>query len=152
MIVISVFYRLFAFIKLGLLFSTPYDILLLSYTFDFFNHFVSLFRYTKSLVCQTTALLLGAEVITEMSHIHLFSKFLWPPELSIQSSNALHRDDTGYFKSIYVCLNHFNTTDIIKIDRVMQADGNFTMIVRARPSLCQNAVPSILHGCLSYLS
>ena len=68
-----------------------------------------------------------------------------PPQLRIQWLNALHRDDTGDLKSIYVCLNHFNTTDIITVDRVMQA-------IRARPRLCQNAVPSILPGCPSYLS
>ena len=74
-----------------------------------------------------------------------------PPELRIQWLNAFHRDGTGDLKSIYVCLNHFNTTDIIKVDRVMQADGNFTEIVLARPRLCKNAVPSILPGCPSYL-
>ena len=67
-----------------------------------------------------------------------------PPELRIQWLNALHRDGIGDLKSIYVFLNHFNTTDIIKVDRVMQADGNFTEIVRSRPRLCKNAVPSIL--------
>ena len=73
------------------------------------------------------------------------------PELRIQWFNALHRDDTGDFKSIYVCLNHFKHYRYHPVDRVMQADGTFTETIRARPRLCQNAVPSILPGCRSYL-
>ena len=75
-----------------------------------------------------------------------------PHELRIQWLNALHRDNIGDLKNIYVCMLHFHTKDIITVDRVLQADGNFTETVRTRPRLCLNAVPSILPGCPRYLS
>ena len=51
--------------------------------------------------------------------------------------NALHRDNIGDLKNIYVCMLHFHTKDIITVDRVSHADGNFTETIRTRPRLCQ---------------
>ena len=39
-----------------------------------------------------------------------------PHELRIQWLNALHRDNIGDLKNIYVCMLHFHTKDIITVD------------------------------------
>ena len=75
-----------------------------------------------------------------------------PQELRTQWLNALHRDNIADLSNIYVCMHHYHPKDIITVDRILQADGNFTERIRARPKLFQNAVPSILPGCPTHLS
>ena len=86
----------------------------------------------------TTALLLGVKAITEVSHIHQFSKLTTSlQELRTQWLTALHRDNIADLSNIYVCMHHFHPKDIITVDRILQADGNFTERIRARPKLCE---------------
>ena len=75
-----------------------------------------------------------------------------PQVLRTQWLNALHRNNIADLSNIFVCMHHFHPKDIITVDRILQADGNFTERIRARPKLCQNAVPSILPGCPTYFS
>ena len=49
-------------------------------------------------------------------------------------------------------MHHFDPKDIITVDRILQADDKSTERIRARPKLCQNAVPSILPDWLTHLS
>ena len=110
--------------KLGLLFSTPYEILfvsilLISLVILLADFVILSHSDAKLLLCSWMQKYYRNEPYTPV-----FKLPTAPPELRIQWLNALHRDGTGDLKSIYVCLNHFNTTDIIKVDRVMQADRN----------------------------
>ena len=75
-----------------------------------------------------------------------------PPELREQWLKSLHRVDIENLKHIYVCLHHFKPEDFITVDKIMQADGNFSERLHERPKLRTTAVPMLLPGCPAYLS
>ena len=58
-----------------------------------------------------------------------------PRELRTQWLNAFHRDNITDLSNIYVCMHHFHPKYIITVDRILQADSNFTEIIRARSKL-----------------
>ena len=65
---------------------------------------------------------------------------------------ALHREDVGELKVVYVCSKHFREEDIEYMHRVPNGDGSYREMPRSRPKLKEGAVPAILPGCPLYYS
>ena len=63
---------------------------------------------------------------------------------------ALHREDVGDLKTVYVCSKHFKEGDIEYTHRLPNGDGTYREIPRKHLKLKEGAVPSILPGCLAY--
>ena len=68
-----------------------------------------------------------------------------PPELKNQWIRALHLDIAGDLSenNTFICINHFREEDIIRVDRILQADGTYTETPRIRSTYSPNALPVI---------
>ena len=77
-----------------------------------------------------------------------------PPELVHDWIRALHRTETEDLQmdNIFICIHHFREEDLIRVDRVLQADGTYSEVPRERPTYRLNAVPVIFQGCRSSTS
>ena len=77
-----------------------------------------------------------------------------PQELKNKWIRALHRDIAGDLteNNTFTCTNHFREEDIMRVDRILQADGNYTETPRIRPTCSPNAVPVIFLGFPSHFT
>ena len=79
-----------------------------------------------------------------------------PPDLSSTVRHAwlraLHREDLGELKTVYLCSKHFREGEIEYTHKVPNGDGTFREIPRNCLKLKEDAVPSILPGCPTYYS
>ena len=77
-----------------------------------------------------------------------------PPELVHDWIRALHRTETEDLQmdNIFICIHHFREEDLIRVDRVLQADGTYSEVPRERPTYRLNSVPVIFQGCPSYFT
>ena len=89
---------------------------------------------------------------TNEEHIPTFKMPEKPPEVRHAWIRALHREDIGHLKAVYVCLKHFHEEDILFTHKIPSGDGTFTEIPPARPMLREGAIPRLLPGCPSYYS
>ena len=89
---------------------------------------------------------------TKEEHTPTFKMPEKHPEVRHAWIRALHREDIGHLKAVYVCLKDFHEEDILSTHKVPSGDGTFTEIPRARPMLREGAIPSLLPGSRSYYS
>ena len=75
-----------------------------------------------------------------------------PPDLKYAWTRALHREDIGDLKAVFVCIKHFQKEDIDSTFKVPKGDGTFTEVPRVKPMLKEGTVPSLLPGCPAYYS
>ena len=64
----------------------------------------------------------------------------------------LHRDDFEPNHDSVVCIDHFDEQFIVRVDCATRPDGSILRVERKVPKLTDDAYPSKLPGCSSYLT
>ena len=77
-----------------------------------------------------------------------------PPDVGHAWIRALHREKTEdlLMDKIFICIYHFKEDDLIRVDRILQANRTYSETPRERPTYRPNAVPVIFQNCPSHFT